>query len=167
MRCDECRFWWQHGQGTDTPLGEGTCQRFPPTPVFCEEDGFDGHYDIQPHTLAEDWCGEFQPKETTGKKPSAIPSESELGTLGNVGIQGSEAGTSLRRIMLALSSAKGRVWLKEHGFSCCKSNRTALLLAMKGESDEVIHETVHQSSDKSTRKRITKLLQALRSSPIE
>ena len=55
MRCDECRFWKQQ----NTTVFEGECHRNPPVPVkiayICS---------YWPRCNRDDWCGEFQAKET-------------------------------------------------------------------------------------------------------
>jgi len=54
MRCEQCR-WWLKGQSA--VLGE--CRRMPPHPA-------DNMTEPRwwPHTLRNDWCGEFQRHES-------------------------------------------------------------------------------------------------------
>jgi hypothetical protein len=75
MRCDQCRFW----ERCDKPRHFiGKCRKHPPQlnvsllqslqDFLCRELGETEISDLPvvwlfPATIANDWCGEFQPKE--------------------------------------------------------------------------------------------------------
>lgn len=67
MRCDECRFWIG-----DCNNEEGCCHRYPPLVVLrptqdiLPEADTEDRFLASEHPLldADNWCGEFQPRET-------------------------------------------------------------------------------------------------------
>lgn len=58
-RCRDCRFWdpWS--------MDRGICRRFPPGVGAMRSDGAGS----RSHTMAADWCGEFQSRDP-GKEGS-------------------------------------------------------------------------------------------------
>lgn len=66
MRCDECR-WWDECEDR-----KGECRRTNPAPAFREAIASAW---LWPSTLANEFCGEFQPKSTTN--PFVIPVSDE------------------------------------------------------------------------------------------
>jgi hypothetical protein len=58
-RCETCRFWQGHGDGT------GNCRRYPP--VVYEKD-----FEVQffPNTKESWWCGEYQPATVAPPPPA-------------------------------------------------------------------------------------------------
>jgi hypothetical protein len=62
-RCDLCRFWELQ---TVAPNGRGYCNRFPPS--------IDSNDNWQwTEVDADEWCGEFQPKDTTNQEEPGGP----------------------------------------------------------------------------------------------
>lgn len=64
MKCDTCRFW-HIDEGVQRDVGE--CRRRSPLPVIQSGESIDAgefgdagraHW---PHTMSDDWCGEYQP----------------------------------------------------------------------------------------------------------
>ncbi len=69
-RCDRCRFWHEFSGNSEATPGEhtGECRRHPPVIVFPFQmhDILPAESGFWPLTRPEDWCGEFQPRPTTG-----------------------------------------------------------------------------------------------------
>ncbi len=68
-RCERCRFW-------DDQLDTGQCRRYAPRLVLYQvelPENLDNNGDsaVWPFTHPYDWCGEFQPKESTVDAPPA------------------------------------------------------------------------------------------------
>jgi hypothetical protein len=68
MKCEDCKYWERN---KNEAFGE--CKRFPPIityglyPKATEEDI---QYNLGnfPNSMEDDWCGEFQPKQTEGEE---------------------------------------------------------------------------------------------------
>lgn len=69
-RCDRCRWWVPYTTAT-IPLGQ--CRGMPPVPQFLKSGDTRRLF---PNTYAEDFCGEFTPKEEE-KTPPPLPEEGE------------------------------------------------------------------------------------------
>lgn len=57
--CDKCRFAFLLIENGDVTR----CKRYPPTRKPAE--GIENENWVQPLTMIDDWCGEFQPRKDT------------------------------------------------------------------------------------------------------
>ena len=60
-RCETCRFWKEWLVKSDElHAGRGDCRRYPPVAISPVDDEEGVQY-AQPHTLKDEWCGEWKP----------------------------------------------------------------------------------------------------------
>lgn len=62
LKCETCRFWLGY-ESQEMKIGE--CRRFAPRPISTGQVHGSWHHPVFVHMIAESWCGEHQPKDTT------------------------------------------------------------------------------------------------------
>lgn len=78
--CAGCEYW------DPCSPADGKCRRYAPAAVLCANAGENGPASSWPWTLAQDWCGEWQPRDASPLEQGPPPDSEEERLLRNASI---------------------------------------------------------------------------------